>query len=96
MESVRLEPRERITLARLDEIVQRGDISLFRALILDVLEDPNGYLACLAEDLHGKANWADPEMMAKEQLLALHHLISALRQYAPHYREARDGQRRRA
>ncbi len=83
MESVRFEPSKEIPLARLDEIIRRGEEAAFRALILDLLDEPNGYLADLAERLRAGEVREDPESPARDRLLAVRHLIAALRQYPP-------------
>lgn len=73
-------------IARIDEILNKGDLTDFVELIQILIENPNGEVALKMDELFAKVNMADDEFYAKDQYLATHHLISALRQYAPHFK----------
>lgn len=77
------------TLARIDEVIQKGHLEDFSELLSVLMADPNGAEAKLVEQLFHSINFDDPEFCAREQLLAVYHLVLALRQYEPHFRQTR-------
>jgi hypothetical protein len=87
MRSVRFtdESAESISVARIDEILRKGDRTDFLDLIAVLIADPLGPTATNLERLFLTANLDDPEFYAIEQFLAAYHLILALRQFAPHH-----------
>ncbi len=88
MRSVRFtdESTEPISVARIDEILRKGELTDFLDLISVLIADPLGPTATKLERLFLAANLEDPEFYAIEQFLAAYHLIVALRQFAPHHR----------
>lgn len=87
MKSVRFIQQENapLTIARIDEILNKGHLEDFVALIKTLLSDPNGEAAIAMEKLFDSVDLNDPEFHAKHQFLAAYHLIKAMRQYPPFY-----------
>lgn len=87
MESVRFIQKENtiLTVARIDEILNKGHLEDFVELINILLSDPNGEAGIAMEKLFHSVNLNDPEFHAKHQFLAAYHVIKAVRQYPPFY-----------
>lgn len=87
MKSVRFIQQENapLTIARIDEILNKGHLEDFVALIKTLLSDPNGEAAITMEKLFDSVDLNNPEFHAKHQFLASYHLIKATRKYPPFY-----------
>lgn len=87
MKSVRFIQQENATLttSRIDEILNKGHLEDFVALIKIIMSDPNGEVAIAMEKLFHAIDLKNPEFHAKHQFLATYHLIKATRQYPPFY-----------
>ncbi len=83
MNSVRFDGGGPLTPARIDEILHQGSREDFVSLLALFMADPNGEAAEKLDQLFRGVNLEDPESEAREQYLAAHHLLAALRQYAP-------------
>ncbi len=77
-----------LTVAQIDEILNKGLLADFLDLLSDLIAEPNGVTAKNMERLYHSANIADAEFYAKEQFLSAYHLLMALRQFAPHHIDA--------
>lgn len=87
MKSVRFDSDKdpKLTIARIDEILQKGDLDEYLRFLPALIAQPNGETALNMEKLFHSVNKADPEFNSLEQFLAAYHLILALRQFAPHH-----------